>query len=116
MHGMIEEIIEGETKKLCCHLDSNLTLTSLKWLKGNKTVIVTQDVNQTCHTIKSVSRYDQANYTCIAENVIGSGSVTVALKVKCKLTFSAINIRTLEGFQTYLSLKSSLNLNISTLM
>ncbi|CAC5379145.1 unnamed protein product [Mytilus coruscus] len=84
MHDMIEEINEGETKKLCCYLASNPTLTSLKWLKGNKTVLVTQNVNETCYTIFRVARYDQDNYTCIAENVIGSGSVTVVLNVKYK--------------------------------
>lgn len=85
MHDMIQQIIEGEKKKLCCYLDSNQTITSLKWLKGNNTVLVSQNVDESCYTIISASRYDQGNYTCIAENITGSGSVSVVLKVKCKL-------------------------------
>lgn len=87
MHGMVEEINEGETKELCCYVDNNLTFISLKWLKGKRTMLVSQNVNKTCYIIIRVRRYDQGNYTCIAENVIGSGTVTVFLKVKCKLTF-----------------------------
>ncbi|VDI26504.1 cell adhesion molecule 1 [Mytilus galloprovincialis] len=84
MHDKFEEINEGETKKFCCYLDSNQTKTSLRWLKGNKTVLVTQNGNVSCYTIMSVTRHDQEVYTCLAENIIESGSVTVVLKVKYK--------------------------------
>lgn len=88
MHDMFEEINEGETKKFCCYLDSNQTQTFLKWLKGNKTVLVTQNGNVSCYTIMSVTRQDQEVYTCLADDIIESGSVTVVLKVKCKLKLS----------------------------
>ncbi|CAC5423605.1 unnamed protein product [Mytilus coruscus] len=105
MHDMIEEINEGKTKKLCCYLDSNPTLSSLKWLRGNKTVLVSQNYNETCYTIKGVTRFDQGNYTCVAENVVGSGSVTVVLKVKYKPLVSskhALNEEKNEGETTKL--------------
>ncbi|CAG2188166.1 unnamed protein product [Mytilus edulis] len=77
MHDMIEEINEGETKKFCCYLDNKETLTSLKWLKGKKTVLVTLNGNESCYTIMRVTRYDEAIYTCLAENIIASGSDSI---------------------------------------
>lgn len=84
LHDLIEEANEWEMKKLCCYVDSNPTPISTRWLNGIKELLVTHNVSYACYTIKNISRYDQGNYTCIAENVIGSGSVTVVLKVKCK--------------------------------
>ncbi|VDI54072.1 Hypothetical predicted protein [Mytilus galloprovincialis] len=97
MHGMVEEINEGETKELCCYVDNNLTFISLKWLKGKRTMLVSQNVNKTCYIIIRVRRYDQGNYTCIAENVIGSGTVTVFLKVKSKYSLQNVVIPVLLG-------------------
>ncbi|CAC5423607.1 unnamed protein product [Mytilus coruscus] len=84
MQDLIEEINEGKKKKLCCYVDSNPIPTSTRWLNGSQEILITHNVNKTCYTIKSVNRYDQGNYTCIAENIIGTGSVTTILKVKYK--------------------------------
>ncbi|XP_052079698.1 hemicentin-1-like [Mytilus californianus] len=84
LYDLIEEINEGEQTKLCCYVDSNPTPTSTRWLNGIKELLVTHYVNKTCYTIKRVNRYDQGNYTCIAENIIGIGSVSIVLKVKYK--------------------------------
>lgn len=84
MQDSIVEINEGATKKLCCFVDSNPIPTSTRWLNGSQKILVTHNVNKTCYTIKSVNRYDQGIFTCIAENIIGTGSVTVILIVNCK--------------------------------
>lgn len=84
MHDLVEEIVEGKKKKLCCYVDANPTPNTMIWLNGSLEILVTHNVNKTCYTIKSVNRYDQGYYSCIAENIIGTGSVTVVLKVKCK--------------------------------
>ncbi|VDI26505.1 Hypothetical predicted protein [Mytilus galloprovincialis] len=84
MQGSIEEINEGETKTLCCLVDSNPTPTSTRWFKGSQEILVTNNVNTTYYTIKSVNRYDQGNYTCTAENILGIGSVTIVLIVNYK--------------------------------
>lgn len=84
MQDSKEEINEGETKKLCCFVDSNPTPTSIRWFNGSEEILVTHNVNTTYYTIKSVNRYDQGNYTCTAENIIGIGSVTVFLLVNCE--------------------------------
>lgn len=83
-HDLIEEIHEGETKTLCCFVDSNPIPISTRWLNGSQEIYVTHNVAKTCYTIQSVSRYDQGNYTCIAHNAIGNGSITTLLQFKCK--------------------------------
>ncbi|CAC5379146.1 unnamed protein product [Mytilus coruscus] len=82
MHDLIEEMNEGETTKLCCFVDSNTAITSTRWLNGSQEISVKHYVTETCCTIENVSRYDSGNYTCKAENIIGIGSVIIALKVK----------------------------------
>lgn len=76
---MIEEINEGENKKLCCNIKSNASTT--KWLNGSREILVTHNVTESCYTIENASRYDHGNYTCISENIVGSGSVSVILKL-----------------------------------
>lgn len=83
-HDLIDKINEGDQTKLCCSVKSNPTPTSTRWLNGIKEILVSHNVNKTCYTIESVSRYDQRNYTCIAKNIIGIGSAFIVLKVKCK--------------------------------
>lgn len=83
-HDFIEEMHEGETKKLCCYVDSNTAITSTKWLNRSQEIFVTHNVTETCCTFENVSRYDQGLYTCLAENIVGSGSITTVLQVKCK--------------------------------
>lgn len=83
-NDLIEEINEGDQTKLCCFVKSNPTPTSTRWLNGIKEILVSHNVYKTCYTIESISRYDQRNYTCIAENIIGIGSASIVLKVKCK--------------------------------
>lgn len=83
-HDLIEEIHEGEMKKLCCYVDSNTAITSTKWFNGSQEILVTHNVTETCYTFENVSRYDQGLYTCTAENIAGSGSTTTVLQVKCK--------------------------------
>lgn len=104
---MIEEIHEGETKNLCCYVDSNTAITSTRWFNGSQEIFIKHYVTETssptsikwfeegqeigiisnataiCYTIKNVSRYDQGIYTCTAENIVGSGSITIVLQVKC---------------------------------
>lgn len=84
-YDLFQERHEGEKIELCCYVKSNPTPTSTRWMNGIKEIFVIHNVSFACYTIKSVNRYDQGNFTCIAENIIGSGSVTVVLKVKCKL-------------------------------
>lgn len=84
INDLIEEMNEGEQKKLCCNVDSNPIPTSMIWLNGSREILVTHNVNETCYTIKMINRYDQQNYTCIAKNIIVIGSVTVVLIVYCK--------------------------------
>lgn len=74
---------EGEKIELSCIVDSNPRPIVMRWLIGIKEILVRFNVSKAWYTIRHVSRYDQGNYTCIAENTIGSGSVTVVLKVKC---------------------------------
>lgn len=83
-YDLFQERHEGKKIELCCYVDSNPTPLSTRWLNGIKELLVTHNVSNACYKIQNVSRYDQGNYTCIAENVIGSGSVTVVLKVKCE--------------------------------
>lgn len=92
MQDSIDEINEGETKKLCCFVDSNPTSNTTRWFNGSQEILVTHNVNKTCYTIKSVNRYDKGNYTCIAENIIGMGSVTVILLVNCKCLILSLTI------------------------
>lgn len=84
IHDLIKEMNEGETKILCCYVDSNPSPTSTRWLNGSQEILVTRNVTETCCTIENVSRYDQGNYTCKAENIVGIGSVTIVLEVKCR--------------------------------
>lgn len=84
MHDLIEKVNEGEKKTLCCYVDSNPKPTSTRWLNGTKEILVTHNVAKTCYSITNVSIYHTGDYTCIAENVIGNGSVTICLSVKCK--------------------------------
>lgn len=84
MDDLIEEINEGEKKELCCFVDSNPTPLSTRWLNGSQEVLVTHAVKKTCYTIKSVTRTDKGNYTCVSENILGIGAVTFVLKVNCK--------------------------------
>ncbi|XP_063417323.1 basigin-like [Mytilus trossulus] len=105
-HDLFEEINEGEKKNICCYVDSNTAITSTRWLNGSQEIFITHNVSETssptsirwfkggqeisvinnatefCFTIKNVSRYDQGIYTCTAENMIGSGSITTVLQVK----------------------------------
>lgn len=78
MHIMVEEINEGESKTICCH-------TPTIWIKKrNKTILVEHNVNKSCYLNQHVNRYDEVNYTCIADKTVGSGSVTIVLKIRCK--------------------------------
>lgn len=83
-HDLIDETNEGETKTLCCYADSNPAPTSTRWFNENKEMSVTHNGTETCCTIEKVSRYDSGVYTCIAENIIGIGSLATILKVNCK--------------------------------
>lgn len=83
-HGLVEEINEGAKIKLCCYVDSNPSPTSTRWLHGSLEILVTLNFTETCYSFENVSRYDHGNYTCIAENIIGIGSITTFLKVNCK--------------------------------
>lgn len=82
---MTVEINEGETKKLCCYVDSNPPSTLVRWYKGNKYILKEQNKSKSCYPIEEVSRYDNGNYTCFADNEIGRDSASIVLKVKCKL-------------------------------
>lgn len=84
IHHIIEDKNEGEAKKLCCFVDSNPSPTSTRWLNGSRELLVTHNVAKTCYTIINVTRYDEVNYTCIAHNTIGNGSITTVLRFKCK--------------------------------
>ncbi|VDI30147.1 Hypothetical predicted protein, partial [Mytilus galloprovincialis] len=76
-----DEINEGETKTICCYVVSNPAPSATRLLNGSQEIFVTYQTKQTCYTIKHVSRYDQGNYTCLATNIIGKGSVTISLQV-----------------------------------
>lgn len=83
---MNDEINEGETKTICCYVVSNPAPSATRLLNRSQEIFVTYRTKQICYTIKHVSRYDQGNYTCLATNIIGKGSVTISLQVNCKST------------------------------
>lgn len=84
MYSMNLYISEGSKKNVCCKVDSNPAPVSTRLVNGSKDIFVKHNVQNICYQIDKVSRYDQGNYTCIAENEIGSSSTTIFLKVKCK--------------------------------
>lgn len=81
---LIENVREGETKKLCCCIESYPSPTVTRWLKGSQEIKVAYNVTDVCYTINNISRYDQGIYTCTAENIVGNGSSSTVLQVKCK--------------------------------
>ncbi|CAC5423606.1 unnamed protein product [Mytilus coruscus] len=113
MHDLIEEINEGETKKLCCYVDGNPTPTSTKWLNGSQEILVTHNVAKTCYTIKNVTRYDEGNYTCIAYNAFGNGSITTVLQFKCNRRAVVENIDIALASAGHSSTSSDNNRNAS---
>lgn len=84
MHGVVEEINEGKKKKLCCYVDSNPAPTSTRWLNRSREILITHNIAKTCYTIQHVTKYDEGDYTCIADNTIGNGSITTFLQIKRK--------------------------------
>lgn len=84
MDSMTLYIREGSKKNLCCKVDSNPAPISTRLVNGSEALFVKHNVQNICYQFDKVNRYDQGNYTCIAENEIGSASTTISLKVKCK--------------------------------
>ncbi|CAG2188168.1 unnamed protein product [Mytilus edulis] len=80
-HDGIQEIKKGTSHTLCCYVDSNPIPTSTRWMNGSQEILVTHNVTETCFILRNVSQYDQGNYTCIAYNIVGNGSVTIDIQV-----------------------------------
>ncbi|XP_071150264.1 neuronal growth regulator 1-like [Mytilus edulis] len=80
-HDGIQEIIKGTSHTLCCYVDSNPLPTSTRWMNGSQEILVTHYVTETCFILRNVSQFDQGNYTCIAYNIVGNGSVTIVTQV-----------------------------------
>lgn len=85
MHDGIQEIIKGTVYTLCCDVDSNPLPTSTRLVNGSQEILVTHNVTETCFILRNVSQYDQGNYTWIAYNIVGNGSVTFVIRVNCEL-------------------------------
>lgn len=81
---LIENATEGDTKRLCCCIESYPSPTVTSWLRGSTEIRVADNVTDMCYTINNISRYDQGNYTCTAENIVGIGSISTVLQVQCK--------------------------------
>lgn len=117
LQDIFDEIKEGKTKKLCCVVDSSPSPISTRWINGSQQILVTHFVAETCYTINNVSRFDQGNYTCIAENIVGSGSITTVLKVKCKFMIifgknaEVLTFKTLINIRNLLNFRKSFTLN-----
>ncbi|CAC5368465.1 unnamed protein product [Mytilus coruscus] len=79
---LTEELNEGGKKNICCDVKSNPAPKSTRLMNGSHEIFVERYGKYICYPIERVSRYDTGNYTCIAENEIGSDSATVILIVK----------------------------------
>lgn len=86
---------EGDKATIRCQSQARPAVTSVTWKKGGDVITVTGDehfeggtVEKPSLTIDPVSRTDAGEYTCLVENSVGQGKVSVQLKVWCKYLLS----------------------------
>eukprot|EP00079_Xenopus_tropicalis_P037251 XP_017951022.1 PREDICTED: sialic acid-binding Ig-like lectin 8 [Xenopus tropicalis] len=75
-------VIEGDTKRLRCEVNSN-PVADVSWWRGDGILIATSGQGLTL-VLENVSVADGVTYTCLARNTHGSVSGTVSVTVACK--------------------------------
>lgn len=78
------KVNEGTNVSLCILVDSNPAPFVFRWSKGRTELINKTSMTSSCYTLSNITRKENGNYTCTAENEIGQGSISTTVLVECK--------------------------------
>ncbi|XP_042639173.1 sialic acid-binding Ig-like lectin 16 [Orycteropus afer afer] len=78
--GMSVSVLEGESLRLVCVADSN-PLAALSWARGRPALSPSQPSGPGVLELPRVQKDDEGEFTCRAQNSLGSASISVRLVV-----------------------------------